>query len=72
MPNFEDILFRSIVWSTVSKAADKSKSNNTTQQLLSTALSMSFCTRTKAVYSCEIVYMQIEMAQIDYCSEGRL
>ena len=70
MPNFEDILLRSIVWLTVSKAVDKCKSNNTTQQLLSTALSMSFCTRTKAV--CEIVYMQIEMVQIDYCSEGRL
>ena len=67
MPNFEDILFRSIVWSTVSKAADESKSHNTTQQSV-----CHFVPEPKLFHSCEIVYMQTEMAQIDYCSEGRL
>ena len=31
-----------------------------------------FVPEPKLFHSCEIVYMQIEMAQIDYCSEGRL
>ena len=71
MPNFEGSVLRSIPWSIVSKAAVRSN-NNATQQLLSEDRNVILYMKQSSFTVSHSVYMQIEMAQIDYSSGDRL